>query len=229
MQTQPNIYDFVISELILRTQQDQSMTSPYLTLTSSLNSLFTPINFNAPVVFSSLVNNLPYGYEVNSHTLSFPNGADVSNSDILVQSGNISVVLNDLGNTYTVEAEAVLVHSTDPTNNANITITGTLILTAVAPIYYGVKPFIVPITTANLSTIASTNNQFSFTSTDLGNLHIALPSSLPNLVSVTDHNQNIWPISDFSSIVVGGFKYYVSVSEMQFTGSYIKTFTLNYQ
>lgn len=225
-----NIYDKIVSELILRSLPaggSGSSNLPVLVVSSSLPSDQVPVGFSGNVAFTSEVLNIPSGYSVdpNSHVITYPTATSpTTGSTALLTGPSLPVALVSLGNTFTVTSTITLVSVTGP----NIVLTGSVTLVAVAPGYYGVVPYSPTPTLAGLSTFASTVPVFSMVSTGVGRLLIALPTGSPTVLTVSQSTGLIYPVSDFTVTISGGYDYYQLNYDTQLTGANIKTFTLNY-
>lgn len=225
---QNNIYDYTVSELILRLDSATSTSSysPNIVITNSLNALTVPENYNGSVTFTSEVTNIPSGYsvKVNTHVITFPTGAASVTNSSAVSTGTDTVIVGVLGSSYVLSVSMTLEHST----LADIDLTATHTITSVLPIYYGVKTFEVAPDTTSLLEISSEEVVFNLTSTSVGRLNIVIPTPLGAMLSVTDHNGLIIPASSFLLTVVGSLNHYVLTYDTQLTGTNVKTFTINY-
>jgi hypothetical protein len=225
-----NIYDIVISELILKDGSGGSGSSaPYLTLSSTIGSNEVQALYNNPsVVFTSLVSNIPSGYSItaNSHVITYPTVEPNTVGSTASLSGNAtSVILGIVGNTFTVSSTVVLEHLTLP----DITLNATLVITAVLPIYYGIKAYSGTPDTTGLSQMASSDINFIMTTSIVGRLYVVLPTASDPLISITDFNgMTITVADDFTPITSGSFVYYILDYDTQLVGSDEKEFTLNY-
>ena len=225
---QDNIYDLAISELIYRLD-DASISnsaSPSLVITNSLGQSTVPENYNGPVTFTTTAINIPLGYTVtaSSHVLTFPNATPPVTGSTDVVAGATVMILGAVGSTFVVTSTITLEHATDP----DIILNGSQTITSVLPIYYGIKPFEVTPDTTSLSEISSQENQFDMTNSSIGRLNVVIPTATGNMVSVTDHNGLVIPLSSFLKTTIGSFDHYVLVYDTQLTGTNIKTFTINY-
>ena len=66
------------------------------------------------------------------------------------------------------------------------------------------------------------------TNSSIGRLNVVVPTANGSIVSVTDNNGLIIPLSSFLLTTVGSFDHYVLTYDTQLTGTNIKTFTINY-
>lgn len=222
-----NIYDVIISELILRAENSSILAGPNLKLTSSLGTNQVQAGFNGVAVFTSTVTNLPLGYTVdtNSHVISYPiSTPDTVGSAVVLSGASTSVILGSIASTYVVESTVTLVHDTE----ADIILTATLTITAVAPLYYGIKVN-GSLTTTSLQETYGSATTISFTNTIFGRLWVVLPTGQGPLISVKDHNGLVLPVAtNFTIATSGSFDYYILNYDTQLTGTNIKIFTLNY-
>jgi hypothetical protein len=226
-----NIYDLIIAELILRAPNDDNLNTTQLKITNSLDSVYVPVNFSAPVAFTSTVLNPPLGYSVVelSHEISYPNATTTQGSALVVTGANVSVVLSTLNSTYTVNSTVTLRHNTNPADNADIVLTASQIITAISPLFYGVKPFALPPNTNDLATTHVAATTFTMTFSSLGRLYIVTPTAHPMLLSVKDFNGLTLPItSNFTVVENAGLRYYILTYDIILVGSNQKVFTLNY-
>ena len=225
---QNNIYDYTVSELILRLDSATSTSSysPNIVITNSLNSVTVPENFNGPVTFTSEVTNIPSGYsvKVNTHVMTFPTGTTSVTNSSTVSTGTDTVIVGTIGSTYVLSVAMTLEHST----LADIDLTAVHTITSVLPIYYGVKPFEVTPDTTSLAEISSEENTFDLTATSVGRLNIVIPALNGAMMSVTDHSGLTIPASSFLLTTIGSLNHYVSTYDTQLTGTNVKTFTINY-
>ena len=225
-----NIYDYQISELILRLDNNNAGTnnSPRLSISSSIGSTGVVENYNNPaVVFTSEVLNVPAGYTVKSstHVISYPIAVpDTVGSSTTLSGPGVSVIVGAVGSTYTVTTSVTLEHNTE----VDIVLAGTIVIASASPMYYGVKAYSGTPDITALSIGASTETSFSMTTSIVGRIYIVLPIGLPALTSVVDPNGYIYPISDFTSIIVGSLVYYQLSYDTQLTGAYQKTFKFNF-
>ena len=223
-----NIYDKIVSELILRLDANTASNSmPILALTSSLGTNQVPVGFSSNVAFTSEVLNIPLGYTVttNTHVITYPSVTPPTVGSTLILTGaSIPVTIASLGGTYTVNTNVTLSNGVDP----DINLTSTLVITAVSASYFGVVPFAVTPTLAGLTAFASTVSSFDIISTGVGRLLIALPVGSPAMLSLEQDNGLIYPVSIFTAITSGGYVYYQLNYDTQFTGPFLKTFTIHY-
>jgi hypothetical protein len=224
-----NIYDLIISELIVSGTSagagggSTSSGSARLDLTNSLNI----IDINAPVsnvtlTYTSQILNIPAGYTIFSHTVSAPVGAPETSTSNTFTTNSKLLTISSVGLTFQTTSVAVL----KKTGEADITLTATNIITGVAPMYFGVKTG-TALNTTSLNAQSSTKNTFELTS-GTGRLYIVLPTTTATLLSVTDSNGLIIPISSFTATTNGSLKYYILNWDTEFTGTNKKQFTLNF-
>jgi len=131
-----NIYDSIISELILRLAAVDAATTTYLSISNSLSSQEVYAGFSGTVSFTSTVNNMPTGYSVSgtTHTLNYPvSPTQETSSSFTFGGSNVSVSLATIGDTFTVTSSVTLSHAT----LADISLTGTTTISATTPIYMG--------------------------------------------------------------------------------------------
>jgi len=223
-----NIYDLLISELVLNSGSGSSTPSTStvtsLTLSNDLGSNSVIVNFVGNVTYTSTVNNMPAGYSISasSHVINYPATAATVGSGSPIVGAATPVVLNTNGATFTVTSTVTLTSLTDPTIVLNATNT----ITAVASIYYGVKPYeSFPILTS-LSSQPYTLNQFSLTSTVLGRFFIVFETGLLNFDGLLDDGGQFWPVSDFTLITNLGYDFYQLNWDTQLTGTVPKIFTI---
>jgi hypothetical protein len=226
---QDNIYDYTVSELILRLDANTATDSytANLIINNSLGQdTIEASSSTAGVTFTSTVINFPSGYSVkaNTHILTFPNATPPVTTSGSVSSGTTTMILGAIPSTFIVTSAITLEHATSP----DIVLAGSQTITAVLPIYYGVKPFEVTPDVTSLEQISSSVTTFDLTSTILGRLNIVIPTSTGTMLSVTDDNGLIIPASDFLKTTILGFDYYVLIYDTQLTGTNLKTFTINY-
>jgi len=225
-----NIYDKIISELILRIAALTNAATAQLVITTDLpgNSNNVPVGYSGSIVYTSTVQNMPSGYSVSgtTHVITYPapNPATSGSTDAL-SGPAIPVSLVTLGATYTVTSTVTLSKPGDP----DIVLTGTHTITAVSPAYYGVQPYSATPVTAGLTAMASTDTQFTMTTSPLGRFIVALPVGSPALVSVFGPNGLVYTVvSDFTPITAGGYIFYQLNYDTQLTGTNVKTFTISY-
>ncbi len=237
---QDNIYDLIISELILRLDATTAANqgAPGILITSNLASANEAAeNSNQSVVFSSTVQNIPTNYTVqaSSHTMEFPStvtSPDVTGSTDTITGTDSTVILGAIGSTYTVTSTVILEDLA--TGGADITLVSTYVITSVLPIYYGVKAAETTATvptvpdTTGLLTAANSATYFQMTTSIVGRLFVVIPTTNSALLTITGPNGLIIPISDFTATTVGSLVYYELNYDTQLTGSNLKTFTLNY-
>jgi hypothetical protein len=223
-----NIYDLLISELVLRVNDSGvSYSSPKLVMSNSLNSNNVQENFSGSVAWTSEIINIPVGYTVkaNSHVITYPTAAPavIGSSEELIGSP-IATILGAVGSTFIVTSTITLEKSGDP----DIILNSSNTLTSVLPLYFGVKAYSGTPTVTSLTGQAVTNLQFTLTSTILGRLYVVLPVSSPAVLSVTGPSGLIYPATDFELITSGSFNYYILKWDTIFTGTNIKNFTINF-
>lgn len=222
-----NIYDKIISELILRLTTASNNSGPTLKLTSTLGSTSVPVGYSGNITFTSEVLNIPLGYSIdtNTHTIAYPGATPpTTGSSALLTGPSIPVALALLASTFVVTSTVVLISGSGP----NIVLTDSITITAVAPGYFGVLPYNPVLTTTGLTSFAPSVPQFQLTSTGIGRLIIALPIGSGSILSISQDNGLIYPVSDFSVATYLGFVYYTLTYDTQFTGVNVKTFTINY-
>jgi hypothetical protein len=226
-----NIYDLVISELIINGTGGGGSGSfaPYLSLYSSIGSNEVQALYNnSSVVFTSQVQNIPSGYSItaNSHVISYPTVEPDTTGSTAILSGNAtSVILGSVGSTFTVTSTVTLEHSTLP----DIVVNTSLVITAVLPIYYGIKAYSGSPDTTGLAQMASSDDDFVMTTSIVGRLYIVLPTTSDPLISITDFNgMTINIADDFTTSTIGSLVYYILNYDTQLVGSNEKEFTLNY-
>ena len=222
-----NIYDLHISELLLRLNATSvNNTAPALIVTNNRGTNQVAENFNSVINFMSTVINIPVGYSISgtTHTLDYPTATPDTSGGAATITGSDTVILGAIGSTYTVTATVTLIHATDPP----ILLTTAHVLTAVSPIYFGVKAFSGTPNSVGLLTIAETDRIFQMTNSIVGRIYVVIPSTQASLVSLTGPNGMIIPVSDFNLITVGTLNYYQLNYDTQLTGVNLKTFTINY-
>jgi hypothetical protein len=223
-----NIYDLIISELILRLEASDIEGGPTLTLVSSLDSPLVPTNFNENVIFTSILTNIPTGYSItaSSHVITYPTmDPPTVGSDSVVSGSPTPVILGSVGSTFVVTSTITLEHATE----SDIILNAIYTITTVEPTYFGVKAFSLTPDTIGLDTIASTSNTFQMTTSILGRLYVVTPLGVDPIISITDHNGLVYTIADdFTVSTSGGFTYYILNYDTQLTGTNIKTFTINF-
>lgn len=226
-----NIYDLTISELILKANgggvSSSSNVVPRVVLTNSLGVNELEENYNGSITYTSTVVNIPSGYSVqaSSHVISYPNGAPntVGSTDTLT-GASTTIILGAVGTTFVVTTTVTLTNGVDP----DIILNGTHTMTATLPMYYGVKAYSLTPDLTNLSKQANTNLTFSMTNSIVGRIYIVLPIGASSIISVTESNGIIYPVSDFDIIVSGSFTYYILKWDTQLTGTNLKYFTINF-
>jgi len=223
-----NIYDLIISELILRVATLTATSNvPNIILGSSLPTNTVAENFNGNAVFTSQVVNMPSGYTIvaSSHIITYPTAVPTTIGSGSILSGpSTNVIMGAAGSTFTVTTTATITNGVTP-----IVLTGSYTITATAPVYYGVKAFSATPDTSALATISSTATSFQMTTSVLGRMYIVTPLVTANILSITDQNGLMYTVAgDFTVSVVGGLRYYILNYDTQLTGTNIKTFTLNF-
>lgn len=225
-----NIYDLIISELIIAGNANNGNTggssgTPKVTLSNNLNI----IDINAPatpvVIYKSEISNIPSGYTIFSHTITYPGGVTGNSTSPLVVTGNITLSIPTVGSIATATSNVILRKA----GEVDIILTSVNTITGVTPLYYGILPFANPPVTAGLIAQSSTKFDFYLTSSAVGRLYIALPVSItPTIKSVTDPNGLLIPIESFTVITNAGYKYYILNWDTQLTGSNQKKFIINF-
>jgi hypothetical protein len=222
-----NIYDKIISELILRIAALSTVYTPSLTISNNIGTQEVPAGYSGNIVFTSTVANIPVGYSItaSSHIISYPSDPDTIGSTATATGPAIAVALVTAGNTYTVTSTVTLSNGVDP----DIILNATHVITATQPAYFGVKVYSATPVVAGLTAMASSSLSFQLTSTSIGRVYIVVPTTNDPLIAVVDNNGNTWTIAnDFSQITVGSDLFYQLNYDTQFTGTNIKTFTLIY-
>jgi hypothetical protein len=225
-----NIYDRQIVELFHRLGAGSFTGGGITKLVLSVNAASIDVTFpyNSNHVFTSQLVNIPSGYSIttSSHVISYPNAVDTVGSAPSISGGAVPVILGALNDTYIVTSTVTLEHATEP----DIILTDSITITAVASLYYGVTTYTALPTIAGLAETNSTASTFILTSSSLGRLLIGIPVALPPLLSVTDNNGLVFPISDFTvtTAEAGTINMYQLNYDTIFSGSNIKEFTLNY-
>jgi len=224
-----NIYDIIITELILGAAAGatSAVGAPTVTLTSTANTEVSEL-FSSNGTFTSTVTNIPTGYSVkaSTHIITTPTApVTTTGSTSLLTTTSHAIVLGTVGSTFVVNTTVTLEHTSDP----DIVLVDTFTITSVLPIYYGVKLYSATPVIAGLSTTAMSDTVFSLTSSSVGRIVLALPVSLPALVSLTGPNGLVYTVAnDFTVITVGSLDFYQLTYDTQLTGTNIKIFTLNY-
>jgi len=224
-----NIYDVVISELILKDAgvAGGSNYTPYVLVTSTLPSNSVQEYFNGLVTFSSTVYNIPSGYTVkaNTHSMAYtavPTTTDGSST--VISSSPITVIVGNFGTTFLASSTVTLEKVAEP----DIVLTNVYTITAVVPMYYGIKPFNSTPDITGLTSAAGNNTVLTFTTSILGRLYIVLPDSVAPIVSVIDPSGNIIPVSAFAFDTIGSLKYYLMNWDIILTGLNLKYFTIRF-
>lgn len=241
MNQKDNIYNRLITELLISSAANASSSSSSSTSSSSGATrleleLSTPTSVPASTsstgnVITSTVTNVPAGYSVqtDSHAITLATGTLTPSGPSSAESfsGSFNYSLGAAGSSFLISSTVNLTHASNPT----ITLTATLLIRAVEPAYIGVKPDPVALSTTGLTKIASDAKEFTLTITVYGRLYIIFPTTtpaIPDLVSITDNNGLVIPISEFDKTVQGGDTFYVSKYNTQFTGPNQKTFKFNF-
>jgi len=230
-----NIYDLVISELILKNSSGggsiSGTSAPKLSITSTAAKNEIVVNTNTSITFTSIVTNIPSGYSVksNTHILTFDsgnNGTSTNSADTLAITKVVR--LDAISAVYVVDGSITLQKS----GEADIVLTANLTITASLPLFYGIKTYSTTPTYSTLSTISSTTREFTLVSSSLGRIYIVMPATL-TLVTLVDPNGLIIPVSSFelnnSGQLYNGinYKYYMLNWDTQLTGTNNKLFKLN--
>lgn len=230
-----NIYDLVVSELILRAGGESASGSgsgsgsTSLTITSNIGSNEVKLGYNEDHSFTSSVENIPSGYSVSAgtHIVSYPTASPTTGSSESV-TGVVSVnVGNTEGNTFIVSSTVTLVSA----SLADIVLTSSITITAVLPLYYGVAAYTAtPSTSLSLNETAYSNNSFTLSNTSIGRIYIGLPYSLSDLVSITDNNGMVITVDKFTKYnnTLESVNYYILNHDTELTGLNSKKFTLNF-
>jgi hypothetical protein len=227
-----NIYDLVISELILRSGDGSgsggsSSSIAQIQLTNSLNTQEVQENYNGPITYTSEVLNIPTGYSIktSTHTIDYPGSTPSTVSSISTSVGApLTLILGSIGSTFTVTATVTL----EKSGSADVILTTSSTITAVLPLYYGIKAYSANPSTAALNVQANSAHTFILTNSTLGRLYIVLPVNLSSIMSVTDQNNNVWPVSDFTLINAGSYNYYILNWDISLTNTNLKYFTINF-
>lgn len=225
-----NIYDLIITELILRLAAANSSASgaPQLTVTNNTGTNEVAENFNGNMVFTSTVTNIPTGYTItaSSHVITYPTAVPTTvGSTSALTGGSIVVILGAVGSTFVVNSTVTLEHISEP----DIVLVGSQTITAVLPIYYGVKAYQVTPDTISLTAIADSDINFNMTSTGVGRINVVTPITNPAVVSITGPNGMIYTVAnDFTLTTIGSLNHYVLNYDTQLTGTNVKIFTINY-
>lgn len=225
-----NIYDIVISELILRSGEiSGSVSAPSVSLRNPDGDVReVHAGYIESLTFKSDIDVMPMGYSVvaDSHVISTPTSPFTTiGSTSTVTTIPVVVNLPTIGDTYVVSTTVDITNGVD-----TITMTDTWTITAVGTLYYGVKPFeLIPVTT-ELEETASSSTTFDIVGpTVIGRLNIVLPVTMPTLVSVVDPSGLIITIADdFTVTTSGPNKFYVLNYDTELTGPSTKTFGLNF-
>jgi hypothetical protein len=223
-----NIYDLIISELIIAGNTTSGSSGgnsgvPKVTLSNDSNTIDVNVPATPVVVYRSEISNIPSGYTVFSHTITYPGGVTGASTSSLVVTGNITLSIPSLGNTATATSNVTLKKA----GEVDIILTSSNTITGVAPLYFGVKTN-GDLTITSLTAQPSTKLDFSLTTTSIGRLYIVLPTALAaNFKSITDPNGLIIPAASFTANLVGNFTYYILNWNTQFTGANQKKFIIN--
>ena len=225
---QDNIYDLTISELIYRLDAATSPTtnSPNLVISNSLVQDTIEESSSTAITFTSTVINIPTGYTVkaSTHILTFPNATPAVTTSSTTSAGATTMILGAIPSTFVMNSAITLEHST----LADIPLTCQQTITAVLPIFYGVKAFEVTPDTTSLLEISSEEATFNLTATSLGRLNIVIPTATGTMLSVNGPNGLTIPVASFLKTTIGSYDHYVLTYDTQLTGANIKTFTINY-
>lgn len=222
-----NIYDIHLSEIELRlsAQAENAASTARVQLSSSIGLDTVPENFNGTHTFSSNIVNLPIGYTVKlgSHTVTTPT-APITNtsSNANFTTSAHAVILGVSGSTYVVTTTVTI----EKAGESDIVLTDSLTITSVLPIAFGVKTYEAVPTLTTLDVQSNLVLNFDLTSTILGRLLVAIPTPDADMITLEDNNGNVWPVSDFTKTTNGGHEIWQLNYDTQFTGSYIKTFTI---
>lgn len=224
-----NIYDLISSELIMRAgaTAGNTINTVHIAMSSTLLINSVHENFNQSVNFTSSILNLPAGWTVvpNTHVVTYPSTATQTSSDAIFTGTSVTVILAGAGTTFVVTSTANVTDGVDI-----ITLTGSITITAVLPIYYGVKA--APVTVADytgLSQISSLQNTFDLTSTSIGRIYVVVPNTgVLDFNGLIDPNGLILPVSDFVSENINSYTYWYTIYDTQLTGATVKTFEILY-
>lgn len=225
-----NIYDLVASELILRGSSTSSSgsgaSSGSLDITSTIGSNEVQAGYNVANTFTSSVGNIPSGYAISAgtHIMTFPNSVTTGSSSESIADSK-TVYMPTAGDTFVVSSTVTLISAGNP----DITLTGTITITAVLPLYYGVADYTSTPGVSlldSLSQAASSSTSFTLTSSAVGRLYIVVPTTLDDIKYVTDNNGMV--ITEFTKATNVNLDYYVLNHDTQFTGDHNKIFTINF-
>lgn len=226
-----NIYNEIISELILRIDNSNqaSLANARLTLSSDLGFDTVPENFNETgVSFTSTVQNMPTGYTVvpNSHVINYPGSTpSVENSSTTII-GQADVILGGVGSTFNVNSTVDITNGVD-----TITLTTSLNITAILPIFYGVKAAqIGSPTSLDLTPMTSESKKFHLVDTTVGRLYIVIPTATGggDFKGIHDFNGIFIPADNFEQVTKNSHEYWVLKYDTQMTGNYNKEFLIVY-
>jgi len=206
-----NNYDFIISELVYRTDSGSLFSGPYLEVSSDL--LFNnqaPFTLNGSVSFTSILKNIPSGYTVkaNTHTISYPIVVPDSIGSVSTLIGTpVNVVFSTIGDTFTVLASITLEHTTDP----DIVITKSFTITAVGAIYFGSKATNNNFTLVGLSSTAyvEENQKVLLPVSSNHYIYFAFPTGSILPLFIRDRNGLVLDLSDFTQTTILGYNYLV--------------------
>tara|TARA_R110002012_G_scaffold257831_1_gene438124 strand:+ start:283 stop:969 length:687 start_codon:yes stop_codon:yes gene_type:complete len=222
-----NIYDIHLSEIELRLEASLagSAANARLELSSSIGIDTVAENYNSTETFRSKVVNKPTGYTVKTgtHIITAPTApiTSTNSTEDFTTTGN-QVILGAAGSTYVVSSTITL----EKSGELDIVLTDTLTITSVSPIAYGVKTYDVSPDISSLNIQSNEDFSFDLTSTSIGRLLVAIPTADDDMIAIEDSNGNIWPASDFTKTISGGHDIWQLNYDTQFTGSYIKSFTI---
>ena len=227
-----NIYDLIISELILRADNGagspiSNNIVPRVVLTNSLGVSELQENYNGSLSYTSTVLNIPSGFTIkaNTHVIDYPNAdPDTIGSTSVITGPPTTIILGAVGSTFVVTTTVTLENGIDP----DIVLIGSHTMTASLPLYYGVKADSLTPDITSLLPQADSNLTFSMINSIVGRLYVVLPIAANPIVSITENNGNVYPVSDFNIISSGSFKYYILKWDTQLTGANIKYFTINF-
>lgn len=225
-----NIYDLVISELILKgTGSAGGVSTAKLVISSTLGATTVQENFNGPVAFTSSVENMPTGYTVQaaSHVINYPGGTPSTSStgnEEEITGPSITVILGAVGSTYEVTSTVIL----EKAGEADITLNGSLTITSVLPTYYGVKAFEALPTLTALTEMSSDSTSFTLTSSSEGRLFVAVPTAQAPITSIVTPSGLFIDVDEFTSTVSGSHTIYQLGYDTILTGSNNKTFNINF-
>lgn len=227
-----NIYDLTVSELILRLDAStaNSINTAKVVISSTIGADTVPENFNGAAVFTSEVLNLPSSWSIvgSTHVMSYPVTPVTSGSTPIIVGPSTPVILGVVGSTFIVNST---VDITD--GSTTITLTGSLTITSVLPIFYGVKAAPVspiPPDSTGLQEVSSSLVNFSMITSGLGRIYVAIPTATngASFQGIIGPNGLLIPLMDFDTAVVGSYNYYYTNYDTTLTGTNVKTFTIMY-